>query len=200
MIHVIGESHAEIYGGFPNLFKSYIIPQATTHNLIEEHSTSNSNAKIKNILNMIPATDPIMFVVGEIDCRLRIYHRYIKEEKIKPLEQYIENTVDRYITYLLSLKREVAVLTVPPAGYYGAKEYPMYGSPEIRAYVSKTFNEVLLKRCGDEHITFIDIYDKIVLPNGLANPDYLKDHVHLNNKALQLIIVELKKKNLIRGN
>ena len=197
MIHVIGESHAEIYRGVPKLFRSHVIPQATAHNLIEEHSTSDSNAKIKHILNVIPATAHIMFVMGEIDCRVRIYHRYIKEEKIKPLEHYIETTVDRYITYLKSLKRDVIVLTVPPAGYYGAKEFPMYGSPETRAYVSKKFNEILLKRCEDEHITCIDIYDKVVLPNGLANPDYLKDHVHLNNKALQLIIEELKKKNLV---
>ena len=197
MIHVIGESHAEIYRGVPTLFISHVIPQATAHNLIEKHSTSDSNAKIKHILNVIPATAPIMFVMGEIDCRVRIYHRYIKEEKIKPLENYIETTVDRYITYLQSLKREVIVLTVPPAGHYGAKEFPMHGSPEIRAYVSKKFNEVLLKRCEDEHITYIDIYDKVVLPNGLANPSYLKDHVHFNNNAIQLIIEELKKKNLV---
>ena len=197
MIHIIGESHAEIYRGVPKLFTTHVIPQATAHNLIEEHSTADSNAKIKHILKVIPPTAPVMFVMGEIDCRVRIYHRYIKEEKIKPLDHYIENTVDRYITYLQSLKREVIVLTVPPAGYYGAKEFPMYGSPEIRAYVSKKFNEVLLKRCEEGNIAYIDVYDKVVLPNGLANPSYLKDHVHFNNNAIQLIIEELKKKNLV---
>ena len=191
MIHVIGESHAEEYRNYP-YFRVYIVPLATAHNLIEEKSTSESSQKIKQILKGIPEKDYIMFVLGEIDCRVHIYQIYEKEGETKPLETYIENTVNRYITYIKTLNRNVILQTVPPAGYYDPNTYPFYGSAKDRAYINKTFNELLSKRCESENIPCVDIYDKVALPNGMANPEYLKDHVHLNLKATNLIVKRLR--------
>ena len=197
MIHIIGDSHAESFRGHIDV-SIHVIGRATAHNLIKDNSTTNSKHKTLALMNIIPKRDVVAFVLGEIDCRVHIYQKYMEKNQTITLEELIEKTVNRYISFLKQFKEhKIAVVTIPPAGYEGnAFRYPFFGSPKIRAYINKTYNEILIKICRTENISYVDIYDKIALPNGLAKPEYLRDQLHLNHRATRLIVEELKRLEL----
>ena len=192
LIHVIGDSHAESFKGQREV-RVHVIGRATAYNLIKDNSTTNSKQKTLNVMSKIPKGDTVAFVLGEIDCRVHIYQKYLVKDKIISLETLIDNTINRYISFLTQFKEHrIVAVTIPPAGYEGNEfKYPFYGSPEIRAYINQTYNEKLIEACKKEKLSYVDIYDKIVLPNGLANTRYLRDKIHLNHSAIRLIITEL---------
>ena len=198
MIHVIGESHAESFNGHTTYFVTHVIPSVTAYNLVEEHSTSDSRRKVKEVVNRIHPNETLLFVFGEIDCRVHIFNKYMQNECTIPLSQYISDTVKRYMQFLKELDRKIIVANIPPAGYeLNVMNFPFFGSPKDRALISKTYNLMLKQKCDTEDIPFIDIFDKVVLPNGLANPEYLRDQVHFNHKAIELMQDELRRMKLI---
>jgi len=194
VICVVGDSHAESFRGVKGI-STHIIGRATAYNLIKDNSTSKSKQKTAQLMKNIHDGSYALFTLGEIDCRVHIYHKYMSDGEVKPIEQYIQDTVDRYIEALKQYKGRIIVCTIPPAGYEGNSfKYPFYGTPEIRGYINKTFNIKLVEACKRNDIPYVDVFDKVVLPNNLAKKEYLKDEIHFNNKAISLILEELKVK------
>jgi lysophospholipase L1-like esterase len=198
MIHVIGDSHSESFRGYPG-FTVHFLGSATAHNLIKDNSITHSKQKTLAVMSKIPNNEVVLFVLGEIDCRLHIYQKYMDTNEAVPIEKLISTTVERYIGFLKQFKdHRVVVSTIPPAGYEEKRyEYPFYGSPKIRGYINKTFNEALREECSKAGTPCVDIYDKVVREDGLAKQEYLRDQVHFNYKAIALIVEELRRQKLM---
>lgn len=201
MIHVIGDSHATTFSGYPGFIVHWIGP-ATAHNLIEDNSTTKSKAIIFRLLDNIDINDKILFVFGENDCRVQVYSAYMSDKQVKPIEDYIKVTVTRYGRFLKLLQErkrlDFAVLTIPPA-VYGGQRYKLshYASKEVRARINKEFNEQLKLFCQENNIKCIDIYDKLATEDGLIKLNYLRDDIHLNRDVIPFVVEELKKVNMI---
>jgi len=198
MIHVIGDSHSQSFGGYPG-FTVHCIGSATAHNLMKDNSATQSRQKIITLMSIIPKNAVTLFVLGEIDCRIHIYQKYMENNEATPIEKLISTTVERYIGFLKQFKEHRRTTsTIPPAGYQGnIYSYPFYASPKIRGYINKTYNELLREECSRVNISCIDIYDKVVGEDGLAKQEYLRDQVHFNHKAIALIVEELKRQKLM---
>ena len=200
-IHVIGDSHSTTFSGYPGFTVHWIGP-ATAYNLIEDNSSTKSKAIIFRLLHNIDMNAKILFVFGENDCRVQVYNAYMSEKQVKPIEDYIKDTVTRYGKFLKLLQErkglDFAVLTVPPA-VYGGQRYKLshYASKEVRARINKEFNEQLKLFCQENNIKCIDIYDKLATEDGLIKLNYLRDDIHLNRDVIPFVVEELKKVNMI---
>jgi hypothetical protein len=200
-IHVIGDSHATTFSGYPGFTVHWIGP-ATAYNLIEDNSTTKSKAIIFGLLHNIDKRDKILVVFGENDCRIQVYNAYMTDKQVKPIEDYVKATVSRYGKFLKLLKErkglDFAVLTVPPA-VYGGQRYKLsyYASKEVRAKINKEFNEKLKLFCQENNIKCIDIYDKLATEDGLIKLNYLRDDIHLNRDVIPFVCEELKKVNMM---
>jgi lysophospholipase L1-like esterase len=205
-VNVIGDSHAESFVGYPG-FKVYPVSMLTAQYLLNDQGKPTSlpcelGKKVLEILKNIPSGEWILFTVGEIDCRAIIYSRYISKKREKGLNDYVDETVNRYIRFLERINdRRIIVLTVVPPGYgdwNGSVSDPKFYAPvKTRAQITRRFNRKLKANCRDRSIHHIDIYKNIVTDTGQTNKEFLRDHIHLNHKGIALIAEELKKKGFI---
>ena len=192
MIHVFGDSHADGFNGHSG-YVAHIVGRCTAYNLINPNSTTQGGVKIGNIVSKLDAKHYLLFVFGEIDCRVHIYQKYMEHNQEHPLTKYITDTVTRYLDYVEQYKPRVIIGNIPPAGYEGnAFNYPFYGDPNIRAYINYKYNESLEKECNRRDIPFVSIYHETVLSDGLADKRYLRDSIHYNNKAVKLFTTKLR--------
>lgn len=192
MIHVFGDSHAEGFKGLPQ-YTVHTIGRCTAYNLINPESTTQGGVKIKNIISKLDPKHWLLFIFGEIDCRVHIYQKYMEEEQGKPIQWYINETVNRYLDYVEQYKPRAIICTIPPAGYEGnVFKYPFYGSPRIRAYINYVYNKSLKREARKRDIPCVDVYTETVLVNGLADKKYLRDSIHYNHKAIKMIDMKLR--------
>jgi hypothetical protein len=190
-IHVIGDSHARTFQDCWGFVVHYVGP-ATAYKLPYESSTTNSKKLVFDILNKIGSYDTALLEFGEIDCRIHIYNEYMKNGKRKSLDCYIEDTIDKYGQFLEYVQMKytinLAVLTIPPAGYQGNHfKYPFYAPPNVRAYINRMFNERLRDMCSKHNIRCIDLYSMVVTPEGFVRREYLYDTIHLNSSVAQIV-------------
>ena len=154
------------------------------------------------LLRNIPAKDRILFVFGEIDCRVGIYNQYMRDKQAKPIEDYVKLTVARYGEFLKLVqkrkKSDLAVLAVPPVGYWEnrLKKYKPAEQKQLYITIHKTFNKELELFCQKNGVKFIGIYDQIATEDDLLKQEYNLDDVHVNQKVIKPIVEELKKVNM----
>lgn len=201
MLYVIGDSHQHAFEGNP-LFTLRGIGGATAYNLKNEHSTSNSNKKLFEIVNSIDKQkDTIILVVGETDCRIHIYYQYKKQQEKIGLLKLVLYTVLSYGEVMKQLKRmgvKFVICGIPPAGWEpNLNHYPYYATPELHAHIYYEFNALLKTYCLSYGYPYLDIYSKTVGPDGHIKPEYAEDQVHLNLKAQPLLIEMLKEEGIL---
>ena len=202
MIHVIGDSHSTIFAGQPG-FVVHWIGASTAYNLINDHSTTKSKAITLKLINSLGSNEKALLIFGEIDCRVHIYNNYVANKKVKPIADYVNETVTRYgefLKYLQEKNVDFAVMTIQPAGYeYDLLKRQYLPSSGIHRKINKEFNDQLKFFCKKNHIKFVDIYDKIG-QDGLLNANYLSDdHLgyHLNQRVMPFVLQELRKIEMI---
>jgi hypothetical protein len=214
MIHCIGDSHSSVFSGreemqpiWPQLsddaldfFRSYRIGPALAYNL------SNKISIINEILfsRVNKNEDMIAFCFGEVDIRAHIKKQ--SEIQNRSIEDVIKECVDRYwdvIMHYHNLGYKLLVWS-PIASWSDYKPYtsgPSFGTSIERNEWTQIFYKYLKSLSIGTGIGILSIFDNMVM-DGKTNPDYLDDwdscHIHLNQKAMPLILEEFKKYKLIK--
>lgn len=199
MIHCIGDSHASIFSGtevmqpvWPirskdNLknFRSYRIGPATAYQL------ENKRPIINNIVNLVnKENDYLLFCFGEVDIRAHL-KKQIDLQK-STVKSVVKECVDRYFKTILHYRDSGINVMVwgPIASWNVGKPYPgpTFGTCLERNEITREFNQYLKSLCDNEGITFVSIFENMLLPNGETDVKYLdKTGIHLNDNSLELI-------------
>lgn len=90
----------------------------------------------------------------------------------------------------------------PVASWREEKPYDgsSFGKNIERNNVTRIFNSYLEESCKENNIIYASIFEELLNSDGTSNSYYLDDlgaGIHLNNKALLLIMKELKSKKII---
>ena len=214
MIHCIGDSHSSVFSGneemqpiwpirsndITDYFKSYRIGPATAYQL------ENKIPLIDNIINtVVNPDDSVLFCFGEVDIRAHLIKQM--ELQNKSISEIVQECVHRYMLTVQRYKKNNVMVWGPIASWHDSKPYlggPSFGTSEQRNETTKEFNRVLESYCKLLDIPFITIFDKMVDENNVTKPEYLDDwedcHIHLNQKAMPLIIEAFKEKGFLKSN
>ena len=214
MIICLGDSHSSVFSKEERIiaqwpdkefrllskFKPVRIGPATAYNLNKKIDLLNS------VLNrtFYLRTSFVLFCFGEVDIRAHI----IKQSQLqkRDAELIIKECVDRYISTVLEVKpiRKIRKsIFAPIASWSMEKPYsgPSFGTNIERNNITRLFNKYLEKKCLENNIIFISIFEEMLNKDGSTNADFLDDYgtgIHLNQKSMPLILKKLKEKNLIR--
>lgn len=214
MIHCIGDSHAAVFSGREEMapawpersadtldfFRSYRIGPATAYQL------ESKIPIIDNILHSCVSRedDYLLFCFGEVDIRAHL----VKQAELQnlPIEQIVEECVDRYFRVILYYKEQgyKTLAWGPIASFHPSRPYiggPSFGTCKERNTATQLFNERLELRCNQYQVGFVTIFDKMIDSEGITVLGYLDNwegsHIHLTQAAMPLILKAFKEKNLI---
>lgn len=207
MIHVIGDSHVMVFSG-----KEYVpdtvddrgfLPPFTTYRLgpFTAYNIANKRSLIETVITQnVKAGDSVMFCFGEIDCRAHLIRQ--SEIQQRPLEDVVRECVARY-SALFDVQDKYGVRTliwnVPASSRedVASGEFSTYGTCEQRNRVTRIFNTMLGEVCEERHLPFVSIFESLVDEDDLTNSEYYADAIHLSQKAMPLILDELRKQGLL---
>lgn len=197
VIHVIGDSHADVFrGSMP--FQAHRLGAATAYNLIKKSNSTNSNEQLFNVIDKVRKKDIVMLCFGEIDCRIHIYYQHKKSNEKYSIGELIDRTILNYGQVMAQLKDlgvDFCVYCVSPATKVGNQyNYPFYGAPDVRSEITRTYNERLKVFCESNGYRFIDIYEKVSDKDGFMLQEYALDAIHLNKRVVSLVRAEIKRK------
>lgn len=184
---ILGDSHSYVCHTLKNF----------SYNVFQEFSLKKLNRGdfAHDILTVLEREkhNLIVFSVGEIDCRLVIYQRYIEEERT--YEDIISEMVEKYFSYLNTLNYPICLLGIPPCGLQDVNFFGMkyYADREERIKIFKIFNEIMKEASKKYNYFYIDMYEKTKDSEGLIAEEYREDaeyialfcehRTHLNFKA-----------------
>jgi hypothetical protein len=197
VVHVIGDSHVNVFKG-KRPFVSHYIGPVTAHNLNNDNSTTRSMEKLSVIVKNISSKDIIMLVLGEIDCRRHIYHQFQEHKGEYSVSDLIDKTISNYGEALNRIQRPgftLCVYSIPPASRSVNQRsvFPYTGTPEIRAGIVKEFNSKLEILCKTNNYVFVNVYPLVSDKDGMLSLEYAADDIHLNHKILSQVREQLKK-------
>jgi lysophospholipase L1-like esterase len=171
LIHVIGDSHVQVFKGMSKYVLIHRLGPSTAYNLGRKASTTNSNSQLFRIVENSSRRDIVVLVFGEIDCRIHIYNQYEKNKR------------------QFTIGMRLAVYSVPPVGTAGnAYGYPHYATRETRGTITREFNQKLKLLCRQKGYKFLDIYSAVCDERGFMPDQYAFDDTHLNGKVAGLIV------------
>ncbi len=192
LIHVIGDSHVQVFKGISKYVLIHRLGPSTAYNLGRKGSTTNSNSQLFKIIEKSSRRDILVLVFGEIDCRIHIYNQYEKNKREFTISKLIDRTIASYGDVLKQLSRldmRLAVYAVPPVGTAGnAYGHPHYATREIRGMITREFNQKLKLLCSQKGYKFLDIYSAVCDERGFMPDEYAFDDTHLNGKVAGLIV------------
>jgi hypothetical protein len=195
-VFTFGDSHAGKFGG-DDRFVLYGPPAPTAYGLANENSRSQSLFMLRHMLLDMAPDDIILFVIGEIDCRVHVYRQHILTGRHP--NTIISETVQRFGHIVKSVAEdnnvEVAILDVPPAVAQGnIYLYDHYGTRDQRAEIARRWNIILGEFCKKNDICFVEIYPHIADERGWLKPEFaVEDEAHVNGAAVPLVVQELRK-------
>lgn len=216
IIHCIGDSHANFFSGFDEMqpewpsagienrlpfFRSYRIGPVLAYKLCEYGTSSRGREKLEQLLSQLEIGSHILFGFGEIDCRAHILLQ--SENQNRPLEDIISEVVARYLSVIRKTKQAGfrpliwnvvpsaptdinQRITVPP-------QYLFYGSVSERNTVTRIFNRELAAGAETDAIPFLDIFDRLLTPEGDVDRSWYCDEIHLSQKAMPLALEALSR-------
>lgn len=216
----IGDSHVSFFSGEnrlqPNwpkpasnlipLFQVFRIGAALAYNLCEYGTKMRSKEVLSVLLErqaqppIIPPKSTLLFCFGEIDCRAHILKRQSIDNS--ELTSIVNDVVERYFSVLehyYQMGYSIIVWNVVPTSRNESKnpEYPAIGTCEERNNVTRLFNSRLSELCDEKGLLFLDIFNQLLLPDGLQDMKYYMDDVHLSQAAMPIVLKEL---NHLLGN
>ena len=201
MIYIIGDSHscAFTYTHFHEyIFNRYTPKQKGIFTSIrtEPFTIYNINTKIDKINNIInnlniKPNDFIFFCYGEVDIRCHI--GFNSEKNNIPIDDICKNISERYINFLLKIKKNhnnIGVYGPIPSGpsnQIQGNGRPSYKTQIERNNITKKLNKYLKSYCIENNILFKNI-------DNINNDFYIKqtgsgkeDLTHLSNKVQPIL-------------
>jgi hypothetical protein len=209
LLHVIGDSHSWSLRDCSGAVIHNIGP-ATAYNLINPNSTGQYGRKLFDIVRRIDRRkDTVMLVFGEIDCRVHIYHHFMKSGGTVTMGDLMNRTVNHYGAVMERLKSEGVHFCVcgivPATGHvirypiYAtavmrrrmcqdfARHYPYQAPPETRSIINREFNAKLKRYCLQHGYRYFDIYSHTADARGFIKDEYREDEIHLNSRAGKIL-------------
>jgi hypothetical protein len=176
MVNLIGDSHVTRFQLYPDRIRTHYIGARTAHQISKHHEECVAPLLVKH------TNERFVFVLGEVDCRIHIYHKAMTTEQTP--SRYIRGTIDRYLAYVSVLTKDIslAVLSVVPTGVENGSVYGYRhcANDATRKEITLEFNAVLRQRCEDLGLRFIDIYPHLIDSNGIRRSDLVYDTAHIN--------------------
>jgi hypothetical protein len=195
---VLGDSHARVFGRqplrrLPVRFEVVSVSGATASGLANPNSASGASSTFTTKLDQIRRRrrppKAIVVVLGEVDCGFVIW--WHQQERGTPVDELL----DRAITNLASLLVQAsacapAVFVSAPLptiadqaefGEYANQRRSIIASQAERTELVLEFNRRAAEVCERLGVTFIDLDDRSLGPDGLvssllANPDPANHH------------------------
>lgn len=140
----------------------------------------------------------LIFCFGEVDIRIHI--KYKHQQSGVSVEQLIDKTAIRYISYVNRLRQQgyrIHVFNVVPTGDYQGAEamkwkkglaYPFTATYEERTDYTLKLNHCYRSYCHELQIPFVDIYQYLVDGRGQRRQELVFDFAHLNNQCAVLTL------------
>ena len=133
--------------------------------------------------------DTVCLLLGEIDCRLHIGLN--SEKSSRPLDECIEEVMDRFIMCLLDLKQrgyKVLVIAVQPASKCPPStnpEAPVHGHFIFRNKLTRDFNTLLERKCKIHGFLFCSIFEQLMVDDVTPETEMFLDYVHLRGSVVR---------------
>jgi hypothetical protein len=133
----------------------------------------------------------VCLLLGEIDCRVHIGRN--AEKTSRPINECIEEVIDRYLLCLLDLKQRgyrVLVFAVQPASTCPPStnpDGPVHGHFIFRNLLTRQFNSVLEYKSKLHGFLFCSIFDTLMEDETTPNMEYFIDYVHLRGSMLRTL-------------
>ena len=145
------------------------------------------------VLQLLEEHDPnkestVCLLLGEIDCRVHIGKH--SEISSRPINECIEEVIDRYLLCLLDLKQrgyKVLVIAVQPASKHPPStkhDKPVHGHFIFRNTLTRQFNTVLEHKSTLHGFLFCSIFDALMEDEFTPNMNYFMDYVHLRGSMV----------------
>jgi len=193
MIWVFGDSHAGKFGG-DERFKLVGPPAPTAWGIAHEKARSESLFMLQMMLHFAEDGDTVLFVLGEIDCRVHIYRQSIIQKR--EANEIIFDVVERYGRVVKDVRDHnpvnVAVLDVPPAVKQpNVYMVDYYGTRDQRAEIARRFNIVLRDWCEKNEICFVETWPFLTDERGWLKDEYSVDEVHVSGAVVPFVVQQL---------
>lgn len=193
-VHVIGDSHTGMFRFSPYFVVHHLGP-ITAYNLGSGVSLTNSRKQLEQILHGLQKGTALLFVAGEIDCRLHIYNQFKRNNEQISLNELLSKTVDRYVEVMKECALRgfnVSVCSIAPATKQKNKyKYPYYGDTRTQIFLKREFNRLLHEKCEQNKIGFIDLYSDVVNDDGFTKDEFQADEVHLKRCATKFVVPKI---------
>lgn len=212
MIYAFGNSHAHFFTNSDHTrfgegdkrteyCRSFSLGPVIAYNFMSHHFPL-----LTNMVNNLPIQkeDPILLVIGEVDCRWHLPLQAAKQNR--DANEIVHECVDRFFHAHLALK-EAGYRVVGWGNHPSSTQShdptpsdPVYGDCLLRNKISLEWNDYLEKKCKESGIEFISIIRELINVDGLTKMEYFKDYCHLNpKKCLSLVIERFREKGLLCG-
>ncbi len=206
MIHCIGDSHVLVFTGVDEVkencdalpfFRTHWLGPQTAYNVMKKAALIEGIVK-----EQVDKGDSILFCFGEIDCRTHLVRQ--AELQGRPLAEVVKDCVENYVRIFERVGRyghRLIAWNVPPSsfGNWSYGDYPTYGSCAQRNEATAIFNSLLRKYCERRGAMYISIYSRLLDKDGLPDPLFFMDNIHLSQKVMPFILEELQKAGVLRG-
>ncbi|MCK5192314.1 MAG: tetratricopeptide repeat protein [Desulfobulbaceae bacterium] len=196
-IHLIGDSHCLpstnrriTYHDKDYICKSHLIIGCKSWHIGQERDNRYKYA-LKKIIEKIPESSLVVFVIGEIDCRVRegIYPYCIKNNL--SFNSVIDSTVRGYVSSAIKIAKQKKIIPI----FYGVAAPHIatladidLKSREMYLEVVRKFNEYLFQAVIEEGCEFLDTYKATRGENLISNQHFNIDECHMAPTFLQYCI------------
>jgi len=199
LIYCFGDSHTFLLSEQPG-FKVVGGGAHLAHSFrYEDHPVK---VDIERILLEIPEQSNLMFMYGEIDCRMHIPKQF--HTKVRTMEEAALGSVEGYVAALIGYAhRGHSVLLWGP--HVMSKKWYLKGvdaDPETRCGVTGTwkeiqratmlFNRYAKEKCEGTPVKFATFYDLMVKRQIYSDTRWYQDYNHLNRECLPMIYKVMK--------
>lgn len=192
----IGDSHAHFLSGSEKRMKPFSLKDGNQLVIwlgpILLYQVSKNgfrvNKRVKIMLSLAANKQRIIFVLGEIDCRVHFVNKTLAlgSDEFNVIAHGYKKSVTQLIkTY--DLAKAIIIAPLAPSDYgLDNQKFPRNGLLSQRVLVTKMITESLA-RISSSEFTVINISPLLSIQNGSLNKKYTDDGVHLNATGLKII-------------
>jgi len=204
--HCIGDSHVSVFTGKDIVSSGHPCPQDSlppfrTYRIGGYLAYSFGNpahevvSKVMSIVQGLPKEDRIMLSFGEIDCRVHLVKQAKAQGRI--IGDVAGEAADRYAGFagnLMDSGRDVMLFAPPPTCNHDDPEarvseenpYPHLGTTRERNEATEAFTARLRHHFPKGVV--LSVFRELVNLDMTSKGEYLRDGVHLSQKAMPLIL------------
>lgn len=197
----LGDSHAEVFGHLqlPGFALDVCMANGATASGVENpNSVSNAGSIFRERLARARASQPVVVLLGEVDCGFVIWYSAQKRDTEVAVE--LERAVSRYLAFLADIRtrfERVIVVTPPPPtiadgqtwGEVANARREVRATQRARTELTLRFNDALRAGCERIGVGFCDVTARLLDPETgvvaaeFLNPDPLDHHLQWGRYA-----------------